>query len=98
IPMWWVIGFIITFVIGGLTGVMVASVPLDLELHDTYFVVAHFHYTLIGGAVFPLLGAITYWFPKITGRMMGRPLGIAAFALVFFGFHLTFMTMHFTGL
>jgi len=98
IPMWWVIGFIITFVIGGLTGVMVASVPLDLELHDTYFVVAHFHYTLIGGAVFPLLGAITYWFPKITGRMMGRPLGIAAFVLVFFGFHLTFMTMHFTGL
>ena len=98
LPMWWVVAFIITFVIGGLTGVMVASVPLDLELHDTYFVVAHFHYTLIGGAVFPLLGAITYWFPKITGRMMGRRLGQASFWLVFLGFHLTFMTMHFTGL
>ena len=98
VPMWWVVGFIITFVIGGLTGVMVASVPLDLQLHDTYFVVAHFHYTLIGGAVFPLLGAITYWFPKITGRMMGDRLGKVAFVLVFGGFHLTFMTMHFTGL
>jgi len=98
VPMWWVVGFIITFVIGGLTGVMVASVPLDLQLHDTYFVVAHFHYTLIGGAVFPLLGAITYWFPKITGRMMGDRLGKVAFVLVFAGFHLTFMTMHFTGL
>ena len=96
--MWWVVGFIITFVIGGLTGVMVASVPLDLELHDTYFVVAHFHYTLIGGAVFPLLGAITYWFPKITGRMMNDRIGKLAFVLVFAGFHLTFMTMHFTGL
>ena len=98
VPMWWVVGFIITFVIGGLTGVMVASVPLDLELHDTYFVVAHFHYTLIGGAVFPLLGAITYWFPKITGRMMNDRIGKLAFVLVFAGFHLTFMTMHFTGL
>jgi cytochrome c oxidase subunit 1 len=98
VPMLWVIGFVITFVIGGLTGVMVASVPLDLELHDTYFVVAHFHYTLVGGAVFPLLGAITYWFPKITGRMMGKRLGQIAFGVVFAGFHLTFMTMHFTGL
>ena len=98
VPMLWVIGFIVTFVIGGLTGVMVASVPLDLELHDTYFVVAHFHYTLVGGAVFPLLGAITYWFPKMTGRMMGKRLGQVAFAIVFAGFHLTFMTMHFTGL
>ena len=98
LPMWWVIGFIITFVIGGLTGVMAASVPLDLELHDTYFIVAHFHYTLIGGGVFPLLGALTYWFPKMTGRMLGDRLGKVAFALTFGGFHLTFMTMHFTGL
>ena len=75
VPMLWVVGFIVTFVIGGLTGVMLASVPLDLQLHDTYFVVAHFHYVLIGGAVFPLLGAITYWFPKITGRLMSRGLG-----------------------
>ena len=69
------LGFIFTFVIGGLTGVMVASVPLDTQVHDTYFVVAHFHYVLIGGAVFPLIGAIYYWFPKITGRMMSERLG-----------------------
>jgi len=98
VPMWWVIGFIITFVIGGLTGVMIASVPLDLELHDTYFIVAHFHYTLIGGGVFPLLGALTYWFPKMTGRMLGNRLGKISFLFTFGGFHLTFMTMHFTGL
>ena len=74
-PLLFVIGFIVTFVIGGLTGVMVASVPLDLQVHDTYFVVAHFHYVLIGGAVFPLFGAFYYWFPKITGRMMSERLG-----------------------
>jgi cytochrome c oxidase subunit 1 len=65
-PLLFIIGFIVTFVIGGLTGVMVASVPFDTQVHDTYFVVAHFHYVLIGGAVFPLLGAIYYWLPKIT--------------------------------
>ena len=64
VPMLYVVGFIVTFVIGGLTGVMVAAVPLDLQLHDTYFIVAHFHYVLIGGAVFPLLGALTYWYPE----------------------------------
>ena len=64
-PLLFVLGFIVTFVIGGLTGVMVASVPFDTQVHDTYFVVAHFHYVLIGGAVFPLIGAIYYWFPKI---------------------------------
>jgi len=62
VPMLYVVGFIVTFVIGGLSGVIIASVPLDLELHDTYFIVAHFHYVLIGGAVFPLLGILTYWF------------------------------------
>src|SRR5436305_4144841 len=71
-PLLFVIGFVFTFVIGGLTGVMVASVPFDTQVLDTYFVVAHFHYVLIGGAVFPLLGATYYWFPKITGRMMGE--------------------------
>ena len=77
-PMLFILAFFFTFVIGGLTGVMVASVPLDTQVHDTYFVVAHFHYVLIGGAVFPLMGAIYYWFPKFTGRMMSeraRPLG-----------------------
>jgi cytochrome c oxidase subunit 1 len=98
VPMLWVIGFIITFVIGGLTGVMLASVPLDLQLHDTYFVVAHFHYVLIGGAVFPLLGATTYWFPKFTGRLMSEAWGKVSFAVTFVGFHLTFFPMHITGM
>jgi cytochrome c oxidase subunit 1 len=97
-PLLFVIGFIVTFVIGGLTGVMVASVPFDTQVHDTYFVVAHFHYVLIGGAVFPLLGATYYWFPKITGRMMGERAGKWAFWLIFVGFNLTFFPMHILGL
>jgi len=98
VPMLYVIGFIVTFVIGGLSGVIIASVPLDLELHDTYFIVAHFHYVLIGGAVFPLLGALTYWFPKITGRMMDDTLGKIGFWMIFLGFQLAFFPMHFAGL
>jgi cytochrome c oxidase subunit 1 len=97
-PLLFVIGFIITFVIGGMTGVMVASVPFDTQVHDTYFVVAHFHYVLIGGAVFPLLGAVYYWFPKITGRMMSERLGKWSFWLIFVGFNLTFFPMHILGL
>ncbi|MGJ4929256.1 cytochrome c oxidase subunit I [Bradyrhizobium sp. HKCCYLS2038] len=97
-PLLFVIGFIVTFVIGGLTGVMVASVPFDTQVHDTYFVVAHFHYVLIGGAVFPLLGAVYYWFPKFTGRMMSERLGRWAFGLIFIGFHCTFFPMHILGL
>ena len=73
--MHFVFGFIFIFVMGGLTGVMLASVPLDLQVHDTYFVVAHFHYVLIGGALFPLFGAFHHWFPKITGRMIERDAG-----------------------
>jgi cytochrome c oxidase subunit 1 len=98
VPMLYVVGFIVTFVIGGLTGVMVAAVPLDLQLHDTYFVVAHFHYVLIGGAVFPLLGALTYWYPKITGRMMSEGLGKLGFWMIFLGFQLAFFPMHWSGL
>ena len=98
VPMLYVIGFIVTFVIGGLTGVIIAAVPLDLELHDTYFIVAHFHYVLIGGAVFPLLGILTYWYPKFTGRMMHEALGKIGFWLLFLGFQLAFFPMHFAGL
>ena len=98
VPMLYVIGFFFTFVIGGLTGVMIAAVPLDLQLHDTYFIVAHFHYVLIGGAVFPLLGAITYWFPKFTGRMMSEGTGKVAFWMIFLGFQLAFFPMHIAGI
>ena len=97
-PLLYVLAFFFTFIIGGMTGVMVASVPLDTQLHDTYFVVAHFHYVLIGGAVFPLLGAVHYWFPKFTGRMPSEKLGRWGVALTFLGFNLTFFPMHVLGL
>jgi cytochrome c oxidase subunit I+III len=90
--------FFFIFVIGGLTGAMLASVPLNRQVHDTYFIVAHFHYVLIGGSTFPVLGAIVYWFPKITGRMMNERLGKISFWLLFVGFNLTFFPMHLLGL
>ena len=97
-PLLWVIGFIATFVIGGLSGVMTASAPLDLQLTDTYFIVAHLHYVLIGGALFPLFGAFCYWFPKATGRLLSERWGKVSFWLVFGGFNLGFFPMHFLGL
>jgi cytochrome c oxidase subunit 1 len=98
IPLWFVLGFFFIFVMGGLTGVMLASVPLDIQVHDTYFVVAHFHYVLIGGAVFPLFGAFYYWFPKWTGRMLSESLGQWNFWTFFVGFNVTFFPMHQLGL
>jgi heme/copper-type cytochrome/quinol oxidase subunit 1 len=97
-PMWWVLGFFFVFVMGGMTGMFLASVPVDLQVHDTYFVVAHFHYVLIGGAVFPLFAGITYWFPKLTGRMLNEKLGFWSFWLFFLGFNITFFPMHLVGL
>jgi cytochrome c oxidase subunit 1 len=97
VPMLWVLGFVVTFIIGGFTGVMIASVPFDQQVHDTYFIVAHFHYVLIGGAVFPLFGAIYYWFPKASGRMLSERLGRWQFWLFFIGVNLTFFPMHQLG-
>lgn len=97
-PLLFVFGFILNFVIGGLSGVMVASVPIDTQVHDTYFVVAHFHYVLVGGAVFPLLGGIYYWFPKFYGRMLDERMGRWNFWLAMVGFNLTFFPMHILGL
>jgi cytochrome c oxidase subunit 1 len=98
VPLLFVLAFFFILVIGGLTGLMLASVPLDLQIHDTYFVVAHLHYVLIGGAVFPLFGAFFYWFPKMTGRMLDERLGKWNFWLFFIGFNLTFFPMHHLGL
>ena len=96
-PLLFVVGFIIIFVIGGLSGVTLASVPLDLQVHDTYYVVAHFHYVLIGGAVFPLIGGIYYWYPKMAGRLLDRHLGMWNFVVLFIGFNVTFFPMHILG-
>jgi cytochrome c oxidase subunit I+III len=93
-----VIGFIVLFVLGGITGVMVASTPFDWQVHDSYFVVAHFHYVLVGGVTFPIFAAIYYWFPKFTGRLMDERLGKWHFWLFFIGFNVTFFPQHFLGL
>jgi len=97
-PMLFIAGFFATLMIGGLTGIMLGSVPLDLQVHDTYFVVAHLHYVLIGGALYPLFGAIYYWFPKVYGRMLDERLGRWQFWLLSIGFNLTFFPLHVLGL
>jgi cytochrome c oxidase subunit I+III len=98
VPMLFMLGFLFIFTIGGLTGVMVAAVPYDWQVHDTYFIVAHFHYVLIGGMVFPIFAAIYYWTPSLTGRLMSDRLGRWAFWLMFVGFNAAFLPMHLTGL
>jgi cytochrome c oxidase subunit 1 len=98
VPMLFALSFFFILVLGGMTGLMLASVPLDTQVHDTYFVVAHLHYVLLGGAVFPLFGAFYYWFPKFTGRLMGESLGRVSFWLMFVGFNVAFFPMHLLGL
>jgi cytochrome c oxidase subunit 1 len=97
-PLLFVMGFFVTFIVGGLTGVMLAAVPVDLQVHDSAFVVAHLHYVLIGGAVFPLIGAVYYWFPKVTGRLLDERAGKWSFWLLLAGFNLTFFPLHQLGL
>jgi cytochrome c oxidase subunit I+III len=97
-PSLFVLGFLFIFALGGLTGVMVAMVPFDWQAHDTYFVVAHFHYVLVGGMVFPLFAAFYYWAPAFSRRTLSERLGRLTFALMFIGFNVAFFPMHITGL
>jgi len=97
-PMLWAVGFIFVFVIGGFTGVIVAIAPLDIQLHDTYYVVAHFHYVLVAGSLFALFAGAYYWLPKWTGRMYDEKLGKWHFWLSMIFFNMTFFPMHFLGL
>ncbi len=96
-PMLFAVGFLVTFLLGGITGVMLASPPIDFHVHDTYFVVAHFHYVVFGTVVFAFFGGVYYWFPKFTGRMMNDRLGKVHFWTMFIGFHLTFLVQHWLG-
>jgi cytochrome c oxidase subunit I+III len=97
-PFLFIVGFIALFVLGGITGVMVAAVPFDLQAHDSYFVVAHLHYVLVGGVGFPIFAAVYYWLPKYTGRLLNERLGRWNFWLLFIGVNVTFFPMHFVGL
>ena len=96
-PMLWSIGFLVTFLFGGLTGVILASPPLDFHVSDSYFVVAHFHYVVFGTVVFAMFAGFYFWWPKMTGRMLDERLGKLHFWLLFVGFHTTFLVQHWLG-
>src|SRR5438445_7434503 len=98
LPMKFAFGFMATFLIGGITGIYLASVPVDTQLHQSYYVVAHLHYVLFGGSVFTIFAGLYYWFPKITGRLLNRTLGEWNFWTLFVGFNGTFLIMHTLGL
>ena len=97
-PMRFILGFFFIFVLGGLTGVMVAVVPFDWQAHDTHFIVAHLHYVVIGGLLFPMFAGVYYWLPHVCGRMAHEGFSRVVFWLIFIGFNLTFLPMHLTGL
>ena len=97
-PMLWVLGFLITFLLGGLTGVILASPPLDFAVSASYFVVAHFHYVLFGTVVFAMFAGFYFWWPKMTGRMLNETLGKIHFWILFVGFHTTFLIQHWLGI
>lgn len=97
-PLLFGIGGLVILVIGGITGVMVAAVPFDFQAHDTHFIVAHLHYVLIGGVIFPIFAGLYYWIPKFSGRMLGERLGKWNFATMFIGFNVAFFPMHVSGL
>ena len=97
-PLLFAIGSIVIFVIGGMTGIMIASIPFDTQVHDSYFIVAHFHYVILGGVVFPLFAGMYYWFPKVTGRMLSETAGKVNFWLMFIGVNVTFFPMHQLGM
>jgi len=97
-PMLWAVGFIGVFTIGGLSGIFLAAFPIDWQLTDSYYVVAHLHYVLFGGSIFAIFGGLFYWWPKIFGRVLDDRLGKLQFWLVFIGFNVTFMPQHFLGL
>ncbi len=96
--LYFAVGFIAIFVLGGITGIFLAVFPIDWQLNDTYFVVAHFHYVLMGGAVFSIFAGLYYWFPKMTGRLLNETLGKLSFWVMFIGFNMTFFPMHAMGL
>ncbi|HMO10624.1 MAG TPA: cytochrome c oxidase subunit I [Actinotalea sp.] len=96
-PMLWSIGFLVTFLLGGLTGIILASPALDFHVSDTYFVVAHFHYVVFGTVVFAMFAGFYFWWPKFTGKMLDDRLGKIHFWMLFFGFHLTFLVQHWLG-
>ncbi|MGW0792781.1 aa3-type cytochrome oxidase subunit I [Streptomyces sp. NPDC002911] len=96
-PMLWSIGFLVTFLFGGLTGIILASPPLDFHVHDSYFVVAHFHYVVFGTVVFATFAGFHFWWPKMTGTMLDERLGKIHFWTLFIGFHTTFLVMHWLG-
>ena len=97
-PMLYALGLIALFIIGGLSGIVVGNFPVDYQVHDSYYVVAHFHYTLFGGMAFGIFAGLYYWFPKMTGRMYDERLGKLSFWLLFVGFNLTFIPQHMLGL